>query len=796
MTKNKAFSIINISGLAIGIAAFLLILSYLLFEYSYDDNNVNKDRLYRIPMEITEKGGKSTNPQTFAFTFPAVAPSLKKDFPEVEEAIRFRKQWGVVKFGTNKFVEDGQVYFVDPAVFRLFTFTFEKGDAQNALSDLNDAVITESTAKKYFGEADPIGKALVYQNENYVVKAVIKDIPANAHLNFHMLFNFNRYVQLVKGFGRDAQNSWEWSDFYTYVLLRPGTDVAALQAKLPAFANRHMGDMMKQKGFSIAFNIEPVKDIHLHSKYDYEMPGNGNLTYLKYLGIAAFFILFIAWINYINLSTARALDRAKEVGVRKVVGAGKRQLVRQFLAESSLVNFLAVIIGIGAYFALLPYFARLVALTSADLKIPDLQFLAILSIIFFSGAMLAGAYPSFILSSFSPLQALKQTSPGTKTGSNKNFLRRSLVVVQFFAATVLIAGAVGFYKQLHYMSSADLGVNIHQTLVLHQPIDLDSSKSASVTSFANDLKAYPGIQSVTFSTSVPGSEVGGSSYYATLHSKVEKRCRDFGIDSAFIGAYNLEIVAGRDFSTDKQGPETNVILNQTAVKTLGFASDDKAIGEKLTGNSSIYKIVGVIKDYHQKSLQNGIDPIVFSPTPSYRMSEYSVKISTPDPRALIEFARQKWMAAFPESPFSYSFLDDVFDAQYKSDRLFSTVLWLFTLLAIVVCSLGLVGLSLYTISKRAKEISIRRVLGATVYQITQLITKDYLRLILIAALPAIAVAYYVLGNWLNNYTFHISIGLWFFVTPVIVIVTIAMSTVIYHSLAAALKNPATNLRSE
>jgi putative ABC transport system permease protein len=581
------------------------------------------------------------------------------------------------------------------------------------------------------------------------------------------------------------------------VLLKPGTDVMALQAKLPAFAERYMGDMMKQNGVAVSFNIEPIKDIHIHSRYDYEMPGNGNLTYLKYLGIAALFILFIAWINYINLSTARSLDRAKEVGVRKVIGAGKRQLIRQFLTESLLVNLSAIILAIAVYILVLPSFGRLIELNKEQLSIPVLQMAAIIAIIFFSGAILAGAYPSFILSSFSPMQALKQTIVVNR--SNKNLLRKSLVVVQFFAAIILIAGAIGFYKQLHYMSTVDLGINIRQTLILHQPVDLDSSKSATVTSFVNDLESYPGIQSVTLSSSVPGSEVGGSSYFHTLHTKIEKRCRDFGIDNKFIRNYHLDLLAGRNFSVDKAGTdttETNVILNQAAVKVFGFTSDAAAVGEKLSDDRSVYKVIGVIKDFHQKSLQSDIDPIIFYTADPNNLPNYSLKISKTDPTKLIEFVRKKWVASFPESPFSYDFLDQRFDAQYKSDRLFSIVLWLFTILAIIVASLGLFGLTLYTVAKRAKEISIRKVLGATVYQITRLLAKDYLKLILIAALPAIPVAYYVLSNWLNDYAFHISIGWWFVVTPIVLIVAIAMSTVIYHSLRATLNNPVKNLRSE
>ncbi|HEV3250895.1 MAG TPA: ABC transporter permease [Puia sp.] len=793
LLKSKAFSAINIFGLATGIAAFMLILNYLHFEYSYEDFNEKRDRLYRVPMEIAEKEMK---PQMFAFTYPAVAPALKKDFPEIEEAVRFRKQWGVVKYGNNKFVEDGLIYYVDPGVFRLFSFEVAKGDSKNALSGLNDAVITESTAKKYFGETDPLGKALFYQNENYIVKEVLKDIPDNSHLNFHILLNFEKYIQLAKSFGGDAQKSWTWSDYYTYILLKPQTDVKALQAKLPGFAQRWIGDKMKEKGYMVSFNLQPIKDIHLRSKYDYEMPGNGNLTYLKYLGIAAFFILFIAWINYINLSTARALDRAKEVAVRKVIGAAKRQLIMQFLTESIVVNFLALVLGLAIYYLSLPSFSRLVELNMKSLAIPLPQVMGLVVILFFSGAFLAGAYPSFVLSAQTPLKSLKPAFSGVTKGNNKNLLRRSLVVLQFFTAIMLIAGAIGFYKQLHYMSSADLGFNIRQTLILYQPIGTDSTASSGIASFVQELESHPGIQSVALSTSVPGSEVGGSSNYTTIQSKEEKRCRDFGIDKKFIRDYGLTLMAGRNFSTDRQGKETNIILNETAVKVFGFRSDGDAIGKEIKSNNSIYKIIGVIKDYHQESLQSNFDPIVFYPEQDYNMANFSLKINTSNLKELIGFIKQKWVSAFPESPFSYNFLDDIFNAQYKNDRLFSVVLWMFTFLAIVIASLGLFGLSFYTVAKRNKEISIRMVLGATVFHIVELIGKDYLKLILFAAVAAIPMAYYIMQNWLSGYAFHISLGIWFLITPVILIAGIALSTVLYHSLRAALTNPVKNLRTE
>jgi putative ABC transport system permease protein len=792
--KNKTFSAINIFGLSVGIAAFLLIVNYLRFEYSYDDAHVKKDRIFRVPMTVKETDGQE---QTFAFTYPAVAPALKKDFPEVEEAARFRRRGGIVTYGDQKIVENGSVYYADASLFNIFSFRFVKGNATTPFKELNDAVITEETAKKYFGAADPIGKPLHYANEDYIVKAVLEDIPANSHIRFNILLNYEKYIQLTDG---AANTRWTWSDFYTYVLLKPGTDAKALEEKLPAFAERYMGTMMKERAYQNSFYLQPLKDIHLRSKYDYEMAGNGDLSYLKYLGIAALFILFIAWINYINLSTAHSLDRSKEVGVRKVVGAGKLQLIRQFLAESLFLNIIAIIIGVIIFKLTLSSFSTFVEKDIRYLNITDWRFWAFMVGLFLLGSLLAAFYPAFVLSSFRPIYSIKTSQGASGLKGGKNFLRKSLVVLQFIAAIVLITGAIGFYRQLHYMQTRDLGVDIKQTLVLQQNAQQDSSKIPAFNAFINDMESNPAIQSVTASTSVPGAEVGGSSDFALKNSQSGKRCRVFGIDKNFIPAYGLSIVAGRDFSNDQPAVDTNVIaniiLNETAAKILGFNNPAEIIGQLVDGAGFHCKVIGVVKDYHQESLQNSFDPIVFYVDEERNFGNFSLKLNTTDLPALMSFIKQKWNMHFPASPYSFFFLDQQFDAQYKNDKLFSTALWLFTAIAIVIACLGLFGLSLFTIAKRNKEISIRKVLGATLFQIVSLITKDYLKLVLVAGIVALPVAFILVNNWLKDYAFHISIGFWFFLLPVIMIVTIALLTVLYQSLKAAIANPVKNLRTE
>jgi putative ABC transport system permease protein len=792
--KNKIFSAINIFGLSVGVTAFLLIINYLRFEYSYDDAHTKKDRIFRVPMKVTEKDGKE---QTFAFTYPAVAPALKKDFPEIDEVARFRRQGGIVTRGEQKIVENGTLYYADAALFNIFSFKFVKGNRAEAFKGLNDAIITEETAKKYFGSEDPMGKALHYRDEDYIVKGVLEDVPANSHIRFNILLNYEKYIQLTNG---AANSSWFWSDFYTYVLLKPGVNVKALEAKMPSFAQRYIGDVMKERGYDNSFQLQPLKDIHLRSRYDYEMAGNGDMGYLKYLAIAALFILFIAWINYINLSTAHSLDRSKEVGIRKVVGAGKFQLIRQFIAESLFLNTIAIFIGILLFKLLLPQFSRLVEKDINYLAISDWRFWVFVVIVFLLGAFLSAFYPAFVLSSFQPIYSIKTSHGASGLRGGKNLLRKSLVVLQFIAAIVLITGAIGFYKQLKYMQTRDLGVNIDQTLVVNQTANTDSSSIPAFNAFMNDMKANPAIQSVTASTSVPGAEVGGSSDYTLRNSLAGKRCRNLGVDKEFIPAYGLKVIAGRNFSNDRPAVDTNVmvniLVNETAAKVFGFNDPVGILGQYIDGAGFHCQVIGVVKDYHQESLQNSFDPIVFYPEEERNFGSFSLKFSTSNLPALMDFVKQRWTAHFPASPFNFFFLDQRFDNQYKNDKLFATVLWLFTIIAIIIACLGLFGLSLFTIAKRNKEISIRKVLGASLLQVTSLVVRDYLKLILIAGIIALPLAYFLVNGWLDDYAFHIRIGWWFFFLPIVMITLIALLTVLYQSLKVAIANPIKSLRME
>lgn len=796
LRKNKTLSVINIFGLSVGIASFLLIVNYLLFEYGYDDGQKKKDRIFRIPMVISKKGEKE---QTFAYTYPAAAPALKNEFPEIEEAVRFFPRGGIVTSGNKLIAEDKSVYYVDTSFFHIFTFRFVKGNASSALRELNDAVITAETAKKYFGDADPIGKTLRYWNEDYIITTVIENPPPNSHMRFNILLNYNKIIQWTHGY---FNTSWDfpYMNFYTYVLLKPGTNANLLQAKLPAFAERHLGSTMTQNGSLISLSLQRLKDIHLRSRYDYEMEGNGNLNYLKYLGIAALFVLIIAWMNYINLSTAQSLDRSTEVGVRKVVGAGRFQLIRQFLTESLLLNVVAFLLGVIIFKLTLTSFSNLIQKEVNSFNISDWRF-GIFGITFLLlGTLLSAFYPAFVMSSFNPIYSIKGSQSHSETKGGKTILRKSLVVIQFMAAIVLIAGAIGFKRQLQFMRNRDLGINIQQTLVLQKIPTYDSSDFHGITAFRNDLGSNPSIVSVTASSDVPGSE-GMSTKFALKGSTEEKPCRSLGIDNNFIPSYGLKIIAGRNFSNDRFAYDTSfvqsIIVNESAAKFFGFNKPSQILGQELTAAGFIRcQVVGVVKDFHQRSLQYNFDPIIFSPMQEAGWANLSLKLNTTNLSGVMDFVKSKWSAYFPESPLRFFFLDERFHDQYKNDQLFSTVLWLFTFIAIIVACLGLFGLSLFTIKKRSKEISIRKVFGATVLQITGLIARDYLRLVVIAGFIALPLAFVLLNNWLKKYAFRIDIGLWFFFLPVILILSIALITVLYQSAKAALANPVKNLKNE
>lgn len=786
--RDKVFSVINVLGLSIGIGASLLIVNYLRFEKSYDTFHTNFDRIFRVPMKIQEKDGPL---QTFAFTYPAVAGAMRNDFPEVEQAIRLRRIGGLVNVDDKAFA-DVRMFFADPAVFDVFTLPIVHGNT-SALNELNNAVVTESLALKLFGEVDARGKTFrFFDDQVFSVSAVIRDLPENSHLQFDFLLPYKRYVETLKEVGADAETNWGWSDYYTYVLLRPGQDPEQVRNKLPAFAERYKGESMKARAYTVQFQLQPLAEIHTKSPYDYEFAGNGNFTYLSYLSFAAIFVMVMAWLNYINLTTSKSLRRAKEVGVRKAAGALRAELLMQFLIDALTVNTLAVAAGILIFALANPHLA---ALTGKPLAIPSFGELSFWGGILgglLLGSILSGFYPAIILSGFRPVAALKGVSGNASGGTA--FFRKALVVVQIALAVLLLSGTWALVSQVRFMQQKDLGVNIRETLVLRDRANHDSTYVLTDETFIQELEKLPIVRSAAASTDVPGKEVGGSSDYRQPSDQNPKRCRNYEVDLNFFENYEMRLLGGRSFE-QSDAYQRVVVLNHTAATTLGFETPEAAIQSKITNGSDTLTVIGVLQDFHQKSLQHDIKPIVFR-LEDYNWSYYSIKLAgTVDQDDLADI-EALWLKFFPDSPFEYFFLDAFYDAQYKSEQMFHVLLNVFTCIGLLIAGLGLVGLSLFTISRRTKEMGIRRALGASVTQLVNLFVVEYVALTGLAFVVAIPLSYYLASNWLQGYAFRTTLGVWFIVLPLLGILVLTLASVGIQSLFAAMSNPTRSLRSE
>ncbi len=806
--KRKGYSLLNIFGLAIGISSCLLILQYVAREWSYDRFHPRAGHIYRLRLDSYQNGRLAWQSAT---VFPAFAPTMRSEMPEVAGACRLHDAEMVITNPENnvKFAER-KGYFADPAFLEMFRLKLLSGDPSNALDGPDKILLSESMARKYFGRPDALGKRLVVKDsdlfQTYEVSGVFEDYPANSHLAIDYLVSYRTLGKLVQQVWGDTTNatetSWGWYDFYTYLELHPGTDVGRFKAKFPAFTDKHINAPRRERGSANTVNaidIIPLTDIHLYSNVNQEAEVNGNGWAVSVLFLSAFFILLIAWINYINLATARSLERAREVGLRKVLGAGRRQLAGQFLLESFILNLSAFALALGMVQAALPFFSRLLGhrLSFSLASNPEFWLLAVG--VFALGALLAGLYPAFVLSGFRPLTVLRGQ---LKNAAEGMLLRKGLIVFQFAASIVLVVGTIVVFQQVQYMRKQNIGVDIEQTLVLEGPNTvLDSLYEGRFQPFKNDILNIPGIKSITASAYVPGDEIywtagvqwmrrdGEASPSSTIYTQ--------GVDEQFLKDYKLPLAAGRNFSRERGEDERGCLLNETAAALLGFPSPDAAPGERLQRGGDTLTVVGVTKDFHHLGLQKPIEPIIFLFRPDSR-SYYSLKIEQAGGNlpATVAAVQQSWNAHFPDDPFSHFFLNDFFDRQYQADLLFGKVFGFFALLAVLVAALGLFGLSSYNVIQRTREIGIRKVLGASVTGIVGLLSRDFLKLVLVALLAATPLAWYVMNEWLQNFAFRIHIGWWVFLLAGALAVLIAFLTVSVQSVKAALSDPVKALRYE
>jgi putative ABC transport system permease protein len=801
LIRNKTFSIINIVGLAIGLACFVMISLYVLDELSYDRFNVNADRIYRINSDIRFGGGELHASVSSDMT----GQLLKKDYPQVEQYTRIYNSSGykLIKKG-DSYIKEPNVANVDSTFFDVFTFPAIAGDTRTALNDPNTVIVTESTAKKYFGTTDVIGKTVetpVGNNKNdvYKITAVIKDMPKNAHFNYDFLFSMKnanyKFGQLLS------------HNFHTYLLLAKGTDYKVFEKKFDDYINRYVlpniqqfakiksMDEFKNAGNKLEYSLIPMTKIHLYSDYQYELAANSNIQYVYIFGAVALFILLIACINFMNLTTARSAKRAKEVGIRKVLGTERKELILQFLSESVLMVFLSLIIAVGIAWIALPMFDHIAnkSIHISDLFSPVLLLLLItLAIIV---GLIAGSYPAFFLSGFKPVEVLKGK---LKMGSKSGGLRSVLVVFQFATSIFLIIGTIVIYKQLHFIQTKDIGFNKDQVLIINDAYGLGNN---NIDVFKNDLLKSSGVQTGTVSSYLPvdNSSRSDRSFFTepVMDLKNGLDMQYWNIDPDYINTMGMKIVKGRNFSKEFLSDSNAIIINETTEKNLNrkdpintklYLSDDN---NKLTA----YNIIGVVKNFNYESLHQNIGPLSFMLGKSGG-GFVAFKVNPANINSIINQAENKWKALAPGMPFSYRFLDDSFNEMYDAEQRIGKIALIFSVLAIAIACLGLFGLATFIAEQRTKEIGIRKVLGASLSGIVQLLSKDFVKLVFIAFIIAAPLGWYFMHKWLQDFVYRINISWWIFLLAAGLAIFIALATVSFQAIKTALMNPVKSLRAE
>lgn len=785
--KRKAFTFLNVSGLAIGTAASLLILQYVKDELSYDDFHTKGENIYRVRFDSYRNGELNLRA---ASSFPKIGPAMKDEFPEVENYTRLFLRYGgeVVRYEETRIKEEN-LFQAEQSFFEVFSYKLIEGDPATALKEPNTAVIEKETARKYFGNESALGKRIrVGTREEYEIRGVVES-PENSHLKFTFLLSYSTLVNL---WGKDFNEAWGWYDFYNYLQLKPGTDIAALEAKFPAFIEKYGGAKASER---TKFALEPMLDIHLYSNHLQEARVNGNGDSVYFLSVIAFFILVIAWINYINLSTARAIERAKEVGIRKAIGAARRQLMGQFVGEAFLVNLVASVFGLILVYSAIPLFNQIAGKQLSYSIFYDSNLWLALGGLYFAGSLLSGLYPAFVISSYQPVKVLKGSAQGTREGL---VLRKSLVVGQFVASVALIAGTIIVYSQLQFMQNKDLGINIDQTVVINGPgvIAADSLYRGSLDIYRNELASHPNIKSFTAASEIPGNLIYWTSGSMNLaEAEADQRGSIMGVDYEFFKTFEAKIIAGRGYAPEFTGDSSSVVLNRKALEVLNLGSPDEAIGKKIKIGRDTLTLIGVLENYHHEGLKQEFRQTAFHLQRAAR-SYFIAKMSSNDAQQTIAYMRDKYMAVFPDNPFDYFYLDGFFGRQYRNEQQFGSVFGFFAMLAIFVASLGLFGLASYTAAQRTKEIGIRKVMGSSVTGVFMLLSKDFLKLVLIANVVAIPLVWYGMNQWLNLFAFRITISVWVFAVAALLTTFIALITVSYQSITAATANPVKSLRYE
>ena len=804
--KNKVFSAINVVGLALGLAACLFIFQFVSFEFSYDSFNTKLDRTYRVTNDRYQHGKVI---QHGTIMYPTIGPTMAKDYAEIELYTRLMPGGLMNVKVDDKIITGKNCHFVDEHFLKVFDFEMLAGDRVSCLKDRSTIVLTESTARTFFEVKDNdylslLGKTLYWGLDPQPIKVtgVIKDVPENSHIQFDALVS---YSSLYTPENPDADISWTWSDMRHYLVLKPGVDYRSLEAKFDEYSERYFqGD--KVSGSVEKFYLQPLSRAHLFSDYEYDIAKVASGKAVWAMLIVAISILILAWINYINLTTSRALDRAKEVGLRKVMGAYKSQLVRQFIFESVLISLVAFVIAILLVGLLQSSFNTLIDANLNWTKIFSgidsgtiILFIALMA----GGMLLSGFYPAFVLSSYQPATVLKGKFQRSAKGS---FLRKGLVIFQFTASAALITGTLIVSRQLKFMNDTDLGINISNTIVVQSPerTSWDSTFIARVETFKTEIGRIDGVVNIASSNNTPGDRLPRAFgiRLAEHPSSARYTMSVMNVDYSFFDTYKIHTLAGRKFITTdhkvKWEDINAVILNVSGAKLLGIENPEAAVGKEVVwGNNGTRKwtVVGVVNDYHQESLRKPKEPMIFRPTYS-TYHEFSILTDRQDSQQLLADVKSVYDKIFPDNAFQYRFLEEKYKGQYNDDKRFGTVISIFMILGIVISCLGLVALSSYTAVQRTKEIGVRKVLGASLSNIVSLLSIDFIKLVLIATLISLPIAYFSMQGWLESYAYRIDINWTMFAVPLMVIVFIAAITISFQVLKTAMTNPAQTLKHE
>ena len=793
LNRNRIYSLINILGLAIGITACSLILLYVDDELSFDQWHSKGDRIYRVLETIDASGAEGQGENSSSNPFP-VGPVMQARFSEdIEEAVRFfnSQEPNYTLKIEEQIYNEKHLFFVDSNVFRVFDYPLLEGDPATALDAPNSIVLTEELAEKYFGTEPAMGKNIIWQdNVNMTVTGVMKTVPLQTHMPIKGLMSISTIKELA-GPGLFTKN-WIWNPCWTYVLLKENADVATLESKFPDFVADHYPDFIKGQ---ITHTLQPLKDIHLESNLEYEIAKNGSRSDVIILTIIGIFILLIACINFMNLATARSANRAREVGMRKVFGAHRSQLIRQFLGESVLMSLLAVVAALCLIEIALPFFNNISGKEFTGGLIAHPTFLLGLILVGLLLGLLSGLYPAFYLSSFKPVLVLKGNAASGRRGQ---WFRKGLVVLQFAISTGLIISTLVIYEQFYFLRNENPGFK-EKNIVF---VPLKREAVAKLQTLKDRLLAHPNIESVSRSNYVLGEDhnvhefnfegmpQGEWIYYPALM-----------VDEDFVKTFDIKILAGRDFSKEYRTDDSlAVLVNRTMVDKMGWGSPEKALGQQLFTPRGHERVVGVMDNFHFVSLEHPIKPFVLDITTGGAgafFTKYLVaRINSENQEETLAYIEKEWLSVAPRFPFEYFFLEDRLDQLYRSQNELGRLVGYFSILAVFIACLGLFALSSFTAEKRTREIGIRKVVGASNGIIARLMAMDFLKLVLISNVLALPITIYIMHNWLNGFAFHTDLNWMIFVVTIIGVLFIAIVTVLFQSLKASMTNPVEALRTE